>query len=241
MANYLTNAQLQTSDLQVASKYSELLNEDASREDFNNLGSGDNTYQNTWTTTSRLINGQGGADHITTGNGSDKVYGGSGNDTLITNDGADLLYGGSGSDILSSGAHSDTLYGGSGNDFLNSGTGSDIMYGGADVDKFALVVGGGVDTIMDFVRGEDRLFVPIGLAMGPEYPYDHAIIDANHLIIGDAPVARIADDTLLFNTGTGILSYDADGTGAGAAIDIVRLEGVHSLSAADFAVAGLPV
>lgn len=241
MSNFITNPQINTANLQVSSNNYQMLNEDASKDGFNNLASGENTYQNTWTNTSRLINGQGGTDHITTGNGSDKVYGGSGNDTLITNDGADLLYGGSGNDTLSAGAHSDTLYGGSGNDFLDGGAGADILYGGTGADRFAIFPTNGVDTILDFVTGEDRLMIPIGLAVRYENAYTGNILDANHLIVGDAPVARIGDDTLLFNTQTGMLSYDADGTGAGAAIDLVRLEGVHSLSAADFSVAALPV
>jgi hypothetical protein len=43
-----------------------------------------------------------------------------------------------------------------------------------------------------------------------------------------------AFSTFLFNSTTHILSWDADGTGSEGAIDIVRLDGMAALHAANF-------
>ena len=43
-----------------------------------------------------------------------------------------------------------------------------------------------------------------------------------------------ADDFLIFDAGSGKLYYDADGSGAGEAQQIALLDGVTTLSEADF-------
>ena len=45
-----------------------------------------------------------------------------------------------------------------------------------------------------------------------------------------------ANDYLLFNTTSKLLSYDADGNGAGAAVSIAILTGVSTLNASDFVI-----
>jgi hypothetical protein len=49
--------------------------------------------------------------------------------------------------------------------------------------------------------------------------------------------AQDADDRILYDPATGLLAYDADGSGAGAAIAFARLSAGLSLTAADFVVA----
>ncbi|MBI1172151.1 hypothetical protein GC209_12180 [bacterium] len=53
-----------------------------------------------------------------------------------------------------------------------------------------------------------------------------------HLVNGTAATA--AEDTFLFDSATHMLSWDPDGTGAQAAIDIAVLDGVTALTAANF-------
>ncbi|WP_281041324.1 calcium-binding protein [Methylobacterium nonmethylotrophicum] len=228
--------------------------EDGARDGFNNLGDYSNTYINTWTNTARLINGQGGDDSITTGGGNDEIYGGSGNDTIKSGSGWDELYGGSGNDVLLGEDGNDTLYGGSGNDVLNGGLGNDTMTGGTGEDTFSISPSTGIDTITDFVRGQDHLRLGFDMAMDLELPGNQGsgntrLIEGQNLFIGDDPAAlmnqsgmynsygiirNVGQAALLFNTGTGLLSYDPDGRGAEAAIDLVRLDGVTTLSGADF-------
>jgi hypothetical protein len=61
---------------------------------------------------------------------------------------------------------------------------------------------------------------------------------ANRLVVAAAPVANQAFGQFLYNTTTGQLSWDADGTGAGAAVQIARLlnggVAVGTLAVGDF-------
>lgn len=41
---------------------------------------------------------------------------------------------------------------------------------------------------------------------------------------------------MVYNTATGVLSYDADGNGGGAAVAIANLTGLPALTAGDFSI-----
>jgi Ca2+-binding RTX toxin-like protein len=74
---------------------------------------------------------------------------------IIGNGAANKLSGGEGDDVLDGGAGNDTLDGGAGHDILIGGAGSDRLTGGAGADIFVLSSLVGVDTLTDFVSGED--------------------------------------------------------------------------------------
>jgi Ca2+-binding RTX toxin-like protein len=57
---------------------------------------------------------------------------------------------------------------------------------------------------------------------------------AGNFVSGAAPVATSASAQFLYNTGSGQVSFDVDGTGAGAAVNLVTLVGSPALTAADF-------
>ncbi|NGM20955.1 hypothetical protein G3576_13090 [Roseomonas stagni] len=69
------------------------------------------------------------------------------------------MKGGAGADYLNGGAGSDDLQGGAGNDVLRGGRGDDGLTGGAGADVFAFARGDGQDWVVDFTRGEDRLWL----------------------------------------------------------------------------------
>lgn len=126
---------------------------------------------------------------------------------VLANDGANIIDGGAGSD---------TLYG----------------YGGADGFQFSTALGAtNIDTITDFVAGTDkiRLDDAIFTAVG-----GLGALSAGAFVTGSA--AADASDRIIYNSSTGQLYYDADGTGAGAAVQFATLSTGLSLAASDFVV-----
>ena len=99
--------------------------------------------------------GQAGNDYLDAGSDNDYLWGGEGFDTLLGQDGNDYLVGDSGDDLLKGGDGNDTLFG---------GLGADTLYGNQGRDIFALAVGSGTDTFVDFVVGKDSLGLSGGLS-----------------------------------------------------------------------------
>lgn len=83
-----------------------------------------------------VMRGGNGSDTLHGLGGDDKLYGGAGGDFLYGGDGNDTLDGGDGNDTLKGGAGNDILLGGAGNDWLEGGAGADTMIGGAGNDTY---------------------------------------------------------------------------------------------------------
>ena len=114
----------------------------------------------------------GGADDdfIAGGAGDDFLGGSNGNDTVIGGAGNDTVRGGGRDDM-----GDDLLAGCEGDDTIVAGNGNDTMIGGEGADTFVFEVGNlqGVDTILDFEDGTDRIRVR-GAADGATLEYDQA-------------------------------------------------------------------
>jgi len=182
-----------------------------------------------------LLYGNQGTDTLFGGQDQDTAFGGQDGDVLYGNLGDDALYGNMGADTLFGGQGNDALYGGQGDDALAGNLGADTLYGGLGADRFRIGVqggapGGGVDVIADFTAGEDRIVVD-----GPNF----GAIPAGTLAAGNFALDRPgdADDWFVFDTATGVLSFDADGSGAGVAVALAVLN-VRTLGHADILVAG---
>ncbi len=135
------------------------------------------------------------------------------------------ILGNAGANQLTGGAGNDSLYGGLGNDTLNGGAGNDQF-----VFDTALNATSNRDTIVGFSVVDDtiRLSASVVAAAGPA-----GVLAAGAFALGTA--ATQADDRIIYNAATGALLYDADGSGATAAVQFATLTGlVGSLSAADF-------
>jgi len=117
----------------------------------------------------------------------------------------------------------DTLNGGVGDDLLVGGRGFDVLIGGAGLDTFEVqlsVFGTDFDTINGFVVADDQI------SLGTYF-------DAGFFHVGAA--AADAGDRIVFNDATGVLYYDADGTGAMGQVEIAVVTGlVGVLTEADF-------
>ncbi len=126
------------------------------------------------------------------------------------------------------------IYGNDGINILDGRGGSDVLVGRAGGDTFAFTTAlgaGNVDRLVDFAAGSDRIalddavFTQLGA---------HGSLNATAFVAGAA--AADADDRIVYNSATGQLFYDADGNGAGAAVQFATLATGLSLTAGDFQV-----
>jgi Ca2+-binding RTX toxin-like protein len=209
------------------------------------------------------ISGNAGANVIDGGAGADVMLGGGGDDIYFVDNSADQAVeaAGAGYDTvyasvsytLSSGvdrvvasdpASADALHftgnelaneisGNAGANLIDGGAGADILtgLGGSDAFEFSTALGGGnVDSIADFQPGTDHIYLDhsvfSGLATGA--------LAAGAFQTG--ATATEADDRVVYDSATGALYFDADGSGAGAAVQFAHVSDGLSLAAGDFAV-----
>jgi Ca2+-binding RTX toxin-like protein len=149
---------------------------------------------------------------------SNQLVGGPGNDVLKGGDAGDVISGGPGDDLIGGEYANDTLSGGPGADrfFFHSSSSTVIT----DYDP-------GTDTLGLYYRTFNALRPMPGRTLSPD------AFRAGP----DVTSAMDANDHILYNTTTGALYYDRDGTGRAAAVQIAELTGHPDLSAADISVA----
>lgn len=209
-----------------------------------------------------LINGAAGADAMEGGAGDDFYYvdnagdtiievGGGGNDYVSANvsytlsasietlelrnnknalnatgnDGANLLIGNNNANVIDGKAGIDRIIGGKGIDVLTGGTGADTFVFDTKVSAV------NADKITDFLSGTDTLEFDISVFKG----FTAAGSVAAEAFVSGAGLVKgaDADDRLIYNTTTGDLWYDADGSGRTKAVLVATLEGGPALSVDD--------
>ena len=206
-----------------------------------------------------ILRGNAASNVLNGSTGNDTLIGGAGNDTYVT-DGGDRITEGvdAGTDLVQSsvsyslGANLENLtltgaaaINGTGNSLnnvirgnaaantLNGGYGNDTMIGGAVTDTFVFnsaLGSGNVDRIRDFnvaddtIRLDDAVFV--GLARGT--------LSASAFAANVTGRATDALDRIIYETDTGRLYFDADGSGAGARVHFATLSASLALTSADF-------
>ena len=182
-------------------------------------------------TAQKMVYGTDGNDTIVAAvNDKDLIDGGAGNDSIKGNIGDDELYGGSGNDVI---------YGGVDNDLLSGDAGNDTLYGGSGNDTFlfadALDAATNIDTITDFATGLDSLhlsrsiFTSLPGSEGGRLSADLFAANATGVALDD-------NDYILYNTTTGALLYDADGSGDGVAVQFATLSNKAAVKENDFLV-----
>lgn len=166
--------------------------------------------------------------------GNDSLDGGAGNDRLVGGEGADTISGGAGADYLDGGFGKDTLFGGTGNDRMIGGAGADTLTGDAGSDVFVLNQLKGIDQFTDFTSGVDQIqlstltYAALGAAGILQSTAFYAAAGATK--------GHDATDRVIYNTTPDALYYDADGSGAGKAIQIAILDGNPALAYRDMPV-----
>jgi Ca2+-binding RTX toxin-like protein len=135
-------------------------------------------------------------------------------------------------------AGNDTLSGGDGLDTLSGGLGNDKLTGGAKADAFVfdtkLNAKTNVDAISDFTRADDAIYLEnlVFKKLGSGSLASPAKLNKSFFVTGAK--AKDTNDYLVYDKATGALSYDADGSGAGAAVKFAQLKKGASLAYDDF-------
>ncbi len=154
--------------------------------------------------------------------------------TIVGNDGANTLTGTSFNNLLLGNGGADNLRGGLGNHRIFGGLGNDVLTGGAGLDSFifstALSATSNRDTITGFsvadetIEIENAVFTALGGTTG--------VLSARAFVVGAA--AADATDRIIYNSSTGALLYDSEGTGRGAAVQFATLSSGLRLTNSDF-------
>ena len=198
-----------------------------------------------------VLDGRSGADTMLGGRGDDTYYVDDANDRIFeASRGADQIFSTSSFNMVAnaSGVEKLTLLGNQDLD-VTLGFGARVI--GNDGDNlftmtsgdFSITSGGGDDTfqfgavptrrgtITDFTVGDDAIQFAASAFRG----LDAGPLDERSFVVGTA--ATTAQTRIIYDDATGVLLYDADGTGTRAgAIQIVRLTAGLDLTADDFLV-----
>lgn len=146
--------------------------------------------------------------------GFEHVYATNHDDILTGNEARNILYGYAGTDILD---------GGGANDVLRGGTGADEFH-------FTTDLAANMDRIIDFETGLDTIVLDsqIFTALGA------GALGAANFHVNTTGLAETADHRVIYESDTGKLWYDADGTGAAGAVAFAHLSSLPSIDEADF-------
>ncbi|PWS34544.1 hypothetical protein DFH01_23665 [Falsiroseomonas bella] len=141
---------------------------------------------------------------------------------------ANVLNGNSGANLLRGLGEADRISGGGGADTIEGGVGADTLTGGGGADRFLwLTPAEGGDTVTDFVAGSEKLAFANAafgaLGVGALNPANFA---------NDAPNGALGQ--FVYTKATGVLAWDADGTGGIVAVTIATLSNKPTLAATDF-------
>jgi Ca2+-binding RTX toxin-like protein len=210
-----------------------------------------------------VLTGNSAANTLDGGAGADTMLGGAGDDSYVVDSAADVVtenanggtdtvrsslswtLGGNLENLTLTGALAingtgnalnNLLLGNAASNVLNGGLGSDTLTGGAGSDRFVFadaLTAGNADTVTDFKVSErdtlaldDAVFT---LLAGKTSLTNHFRLSTQAAVGGD--------DYLVYNPGTGALSYDASGKGTGTAQVFATLANKpQDLTAAQFAV-----
>ena len=192
------------------------------------------TINTAWTASAATFNN--GTVNITTAGQTvnlSAVTQGSNGYKITDTGGATKLTGSALGDLIIGGTGNDTLVGGLGHDTLTGGTGNDFFVFNTKPSA------SNVDVITDFVSGKDHLqlskaiFAGLTTAAGAG---NGAVLKASEFVSSPTATHGISTSShLIYNSTSGALYYDADGSGKGAAVEVAILgtTGHPALTAAD--------
>jgi serralysin len=205
-------------------------------------GTGDDTYEIHHSLDQIVENAGEGTDSVWTdvsytlaANVENMYLVGSVNGTGNAGDNTIVGYG-AGNNVIAGGAGKDTLYGGAGNDVFVF-----------DSSSFLNSVISGIDTIGDFTATQDKVqlskvaFTALSSSAGTLSAYNSTSLTGDFVTVTNATQATFAASaaTMLYNSDTGALLYNADGNVAGFGLNggqFAQLNSGLSLTSNDFRV-----
>ena len=127
------------------------------------------------------------------------------------------------------------IVGNAGDNVLNGGSGADVLKGGGGSDAFAFttsLVAGNIDTITDFsvadtIRLSSTIFNTI---------VGTGTLTAAQFVANASGTAQDANDRIMYETDTGKLFFDSNGSAAGGATQFAQLSSGLALTANDFSI-----
>ncbi|ATI80953.1 hypothetical protein A6768_13865 [Sphingobium yanoikuyae] len=226
--------------------------------------SGSDDIEATGNSLDNVLTGNAGDNRLRGGTGADMMIGGAGDDIYYVDNAGDRVVeqAGEGHDLVVSSvsfnlrgtgaedikllgsaalnaegdAGANRVTGNAGHNVLRGDAGNDVLTGGAGYDNFVFDTALGknnVDRITDFSVADDTILLNAAIfgAAGP----------AGYLAQGafqTGSVATEADDRILYDAANGNIFYDADGSGAGAAVLFAQVTPGLGLTHMDFIVLG---
>lgn len=162
-----------------------------------------------------IIDARGGNDNISGLGGNDLLFGVAGNDKLNGNQGYDILIGDVGDDTLIGGKGADQLTGGEGRDSFRY----DHWHQGGD-------------TITDFAAADDYILLRAN-GFGGSLAAGYAI-SSDQFTLGMSAVDE--RDRIIYNSSSGELFFDIDGSGDQSQVLLATLSGAPAISNTDIVV-----
>ena len=204
-----------------------------------------------------VLNGGAGNDDMSGGSGSDTFYVDSAGDTVVDSSGGtfEIVYtstsyaladgvdielfrttdqAGLGSIDLTGNNSSQEIMGNAGSNMIAGGGGNDLLWGFGGEDAFifnAALGASNVDIITDYAVADDQIRLENAIFTNL-FASEGNWLTADEFTIGAA--AADANDRIIYNSATGALLYDADGSGAGAAVQFATMTGGLALTSDEF-------
>jgi Ca2+-binding RTX toxin-like protein len=168
---------------------------------------------------------------------------GTANVKLIGNDLSNTIIGNDGRNTINAGGGNDIVAAGRGNDVLTGGLGLDVLTGGAGKDAFVFNTRLGTaktdrkvnfDTIKDFSIKDDSIQLDNAIfrKLGSKGSENKPVKLNKDFFSFDK--AKDKNDYVVYNKKTGVVSYDADGSGAKAAVEFALVKKGTNLKYDDF-------
>ena len=204
-----------------------------------------------------VLDGGGGMDHMTGHGGNDMYYvdntgdwvtesGGGGMDEVRTTVSWTLT---AGADVetlravplisviainLTGNETGNVVIGNFGNNVLNGGAGNDELTGQIGEDSFRFDTQLDADTNRDEITDFNVMYDTILLDDAIFSAFANGPLAAERFVVGAA--AQDASDNIIYNSATGAIYYDSDGSGAAAAVQFAQVTAGLALTHLDFAI-----